>query len=236
MRAAIYFTPPQNHPLTERAAIWLGRDAFDDRLTRGRDPELDPLVSEPARYGFHATLKAPFRLRSDVPFAGFASPFAALDAAFTAFTAEQSPFELGHLAIERIGRFFALTPLRAPAALGKLEQSVREAFEPFRAPLSEAEIQRRQPDKLTPRQRENLQRWGYPHIGEDFRFHMTLTNSVDEEAYAVERRLNTHFGTVLDQSLQVAGLALFVEPQPGAPFKIHAYRPLGTADQTENRP
>jgi 2'-5' RNA ligase len=228
MRVAIYFTPPADDPLTALAAEWLGRDAFDNRAMRGRDSVVDPIVSEPARYGFHATLKAPFRLSDATSFANFVS-------AFTGFAHQQHSFSLGPLAIRRIGRFFALTPVTPPAALAELEKAVRTIFEPFRAPLSEADIERRKPHLLPPRQRENLQRWGYPHVGEDFRFHMTLTNSIgDDQVEGIETALKKHFATVLDRAVQVDGLALFTEPEPGKPFHIHAREPFADALHSTN--
>ena len=68
MRVAIYFAPPVDHPLSVAAAAWLGRDAWTGaRLERGRVEGFDPatlesLTAEPRRYGFHATMKPPFRL------------------------------------------------------------------------------------------------------------------------------------------------------------------------------
>ena len=62
MRVAIYATPPAGAALTRAAALWLGRDAFVGEATRESDAEIDPVVAEPARYGFHATMRAPFRI------------------------------------------------------------------------------------------------------------------------------------------------------------------------------
>jgi hypothetical protein len=55
LRYAIYFTPPANHSLTRAAAKWLGRCAFGQPLEHNNVHS--PLVEEPARYGFHGTLK-----------------------------------------------------------------------------------------------------------------------------------------------------------------------------------
>jgi hypothetical protein len=41
----------------------------------------------------------------------------------------------------------------------------------FRAPLSEGEEQRRLAAGLSARQRELLNRWGYPYVFDQFRFH-----------------------------------------------------------------
>jgi hypothetical protein len=221
MRAAIYFTPARSDALTVRAAEWLGRDAFGGRPARNPDSLLDPLVRQPARYGFHATLKAPFRLVDGITVDGLA-------VALGDFTQCQAALSLGLLSITRLSSFFALTAPEARTAVSMLEETVRTAFDPFRAPLSEAEIAKRQPDKLTDRQRENLARWGYPFIGPDYRFHMTLTGSIAEgpEASALEARLQTHFAPVLERPVILDALALFIEPEPGAAFHIHSRHPL----------
>jgi 2'-5' RNA ligase len=65
----------------------------------------------------------------------------------------------------------------------KLEQLAADcvtAFDPFRAPLTPDDRARRNPQRLTPRQVEYLDRWGYPYVMEEFRFHMTLTGRLDE--------------------------------------------------------
>jgi hypothetical protein len=112
--------------------------------------------------------------------------------------------------------------------LRQVEEAVRTAFEPFRAPLSEHEVARRNPQGLSERQQANLSRWGYPHVGQDFRFHMTLTNSIvdEDEAAQVEKRLHSQFSRVLETPVVIDALALFVEPRPYAPFYVHSRHPL----------
>ena len=63
MRAAVYATPAPGSELARLAGLWLGRDAFTGAKTRPADPVRDPIVAEAARYGFHATMRAPFRLQ-----------------------------------------------------------------------------------------------------------------------------------------------------------------------------
>jgi putative phosphonate metabolism protein len=224
MRVAIYFTPSPEDALTRCASTWLGRDAFTGRATRQADPAIDTLVAEPARYGFHATMKAPFRLasRADIEH---------LDQALELFCASRESFVLETLQLARIEAFFALTPYKPSQELPELEQDVVETFDGFRAPLSEEERSRRQPDLLTDRQRHNLDVWGYPHVREDFRFHMTLTGPLpdDANASAVEARLAAHLANTTERPLSIDGLALFVEPQPGLPFVVHARHPFGPA-------
>ena len=221
MRAAIYFTPAKNDPLTVRAAEWLGRDAFDDRPVRDPNPKMNVLVSNPARYGFHATLKAPFRLADGTTLID-------LDRELAAFAQRIQAVSLGTLAVTRLDSFFALTVQTSIPRLLQFEEAVRTTFEPFRAPLTEQEVARRNPQSLSERQQANLSHWGYPHVGPDFRFHMTLTNAIvdEDEAARVEKRLHSQFNPVLATPVVIDALALFVEPRPCASFYVHSRYPL----------
>ena len=112
-RYALYLAPPADSPWGEFGAQWLGRCAIRGRggparttaaAIAGLDEALRAqLVAQPARYGFHATLKAPFRLRSDAV-AG------ALIAQLDQFCSEQSGFPLPRLQPARLGNFIALVP------------------------------------------------------------------------------------------------------------------------------
>lgn len=222
-RAAVYFTPAAGSPLARVAAAWLGRDPFGGGATHEVGDTPPSIVAEPARYGFHATIKAPFRLAPG-------RTLAELDAALAAFCKTRATVTIGALRLERLGSFFALVPEEAEPGLMGLENAAVRAFEPFRAPLDEAEIARRRPDQLTERQRANLAEWGYPHVFEDFRFHLTLTGRVpDGDAEAIEARLRSRFAPFTGRLLAVDALALFVERQPGEPFEVHAVHPFGSS-------
>ncbi len=108
--------------------------------------------------------------------------------------------------------------------------SVVRDFEPFRAPLSEADIARRKPERLSDSQRENLMRWGYHHVMDDFRFHMTLTGPAQPDiAPLLQSVLSARFAAFVDRPLTVSGLGLFVEPERGAPFTVKSWLPLSGA-------
>ena len=233
MRYALYFTPPMSDPLTRVATNWLGRDAFSGEMVE--PPTIGGLSTQeimrhtagPRRYGFHATLKAPFHLAPG----GMAEE---LLAEIMHFTNGMEPFELPRLRIDRLGPFFALT-LSAPSEeLQVFVDEVVRHFEPFRAPLSEAELERRTSERLTERQLEYLHRWGYPYVFDEFRFHMTLTGPVAEaEAPRVERALHALFEPVLSEPVEVSALALFVEAERGAPFVVDSLHPLGPVETKE---
>lgn len=227
MRYAIYFTPEHDDPLCRIAAGWLGRDAFGGAATPAKAfgelsaAEVAFHAAAARRYGFHATLKAPFRLADGV------SEASLIDAVST-FANNATPFDIPRLKLAQIDGFFALIPTEPLPELDLFAGDVVRAFEPFRAPLSDAEIARRNPESLSPQEHGNLSRWGYPYVFDTFRFHMTLTGRVAaEEAPRVRAAIEQCLGNVLDKPVPVDGLALFVEPSSGAPFEVRAHRALG---------
>lgn len=226
MRYALYFTPSASDPLTLAAQRWLGRNAFtgaalEQPVVNGLDAAAQAgLTADPRRYGFHATLKAPFALaegRSE----------AELLAEIGRFAAEVEPFEIPQAVVGRLGSFFALVPGDHCEPLQAFAGEVVRRFERFRAPLTSADIARRKPDELTAEERQNLVQWGYPYVFETFRFHMTLTGRVPvERRAAVEAALLTHFSDFHERPLAIEGLALFREPSRGADFTVHSLFPL----------
>ena len=145
-RYAIYLAPAAQSPLWRFGSAVVGYDAesgadLDAPDMAGFDPpRWRELTEEPRRYGFHGTLKAPFRLADGCTEAD-------LDALIAAFAAEHHPFELPPLAVRAIGPFVALVP---PVPVPMLEDIARCAvmeLEPARAPLSAEEVARRRPDR-----------------------------------------------------------------------------------------
>lgn len=231
MRYAIYYTPEKDDPLTLMASRWLGRDAFTGKATAA--PSAAPLTASevafhtaaPRRYGFHATLKAPFRLADG-------ETEAALVEALAEFAQGREPVCLPRIELRQIDGFFALVPQEPSPEVNRLAGDVVATFKRFRAPLSRAEIERRNPEALTPRQLKNLHKWGYPYVFDDFRFHMTLTGRIAEnESPRVERAIRDFFGPLLLGPLGIASLALFVEPQAGAPFRVRYLHGMGPVRQ-----
>ena len=223
MRYAIYFTPSKDSPLTRLAASWLGRDPFNGAsvppplVTELTPGEIAFHTAAARRYGFHATLKAPFLLAATETEAGLAE-------AVSEFAASVAPFVIPRLAVGQIDRFFALLPASPVAELDALAGNAVKAFDRFRSPMTEAEIERRNPDALSAEEFRNLCQWGYPYVFDAFRFHMTLTGRVGEpEARRVRTALDEVFGSTLAGPVPVDGIALFVEPEAGAPFTIHSY-------------
>jgi putative phosphonate metabolism protein len=231
MRIAVYFTPPADHPLVRTAASWLGRDAFSGaRVRRGPvagfdDAELDALTAVPRRYGFHATLKPPFRVAAD-------HSLDEIRASLAAFCRDRASLTIPALRLAEIGPFFALTAGEAEDEIGAFADAVVRTFEPFRAPLTEAGMAPRRPERLTERQRGNLLDWGYPHVFEDFRFHMTLTGPVPaEHRIRMAWLLRERFASFIGKPLTIDALSLFRESAPPGDFVVDTVVALASAEQ-----
>jgi 2'-5' RNA ligase len=87
---------------------------------------------------------------------------------------------------------------------------------------------------LTPRQREHLERFGYPFVMEDFRFHMTLTGRLDaERRESVLAMLRDRFSKIGLKTLAVDRIAVFRQDDDGSRFRILDHWKLRTADSPE---
>ncbi len=229
-RYAIYLAPPPDTALWRFGSQVLGYDAATRADLAGfAPPGFTPeawraATARPRRYGFHGTLKAPFRLAKGATEAD-------LLAATHAEAARHLAFDAGPLAVTAIGQggpgFVALTLQRQSERLAALEQSVVAGLDPFRAPLTDAEIAARDPASLSPRQRDNLARWGYPHVGADFTYHMTLSGALPNAAGLADALAECHATQVGTSHLLVDALVVFAQPEPDAPFVILARAPLG---------
>ena len=132
---------------------WLGRDP--ETGADVQQPAVDniaALVSEPRRYGFHATLKPPMRL------SGALDDFLR-DA--TLFCREQKAFALPPLAVTLLGRFMALCPTSAAPRLHALADACVASLDAYRLP-EDAAAQARRAAGRTETEVRNLTRWGYP--------------------------------------------------------------------------
>ena len=212
-RYAIYYAPRPGDFAT-RANLWLS-DAAPHLPGLPRPPA--DLTAAPRRYGFHGTIKAPFRLAEGVTERHLRDDLATL-------AARLAPVRLPGLRLEQVKGFLALLPEGDETDLLALGAEVVSRLDPLRAPLTEAEIARRRPDRLTARQRELLTRWGYPHVMEEFRFHLTLTDDLPPDvAEATAATLTPWFADVLPRPFDIADLCLFGEDAAGRFHLLHRY-------------
>ena len=182
------------------------------------------MTTEPRRYGFHATIKAPFRLAEDASLADLSAALAELARQSRPFAA--GPLAVSTLALGEAGAFVALTPPAPSPEIARLEERVVRGLDPFRAPLNDAERARRDPARLTARQRESFERWGYPYALADFRLHFTLTNAIDDAERIAAALAREFAGASPTRTLIVDALALFVQ-KPDGEFVVDQRFPLG---------
>lgn len=219
MRFAIYFAPEEGTALGRFGWDWLGRDpGTSDYLPLPE--EQAALVAQPRLYGFHATLKPPFRL---APGAGRDK----LVAALASFAASRRAFVEPPLAIESLQGFLALRTTRQSAAVQDLADQCVRAFDDFRAPPSEAERRKRLVQPLSERHQELLADWGYPYLFEEWRFHMTLTGRLPDDEREVQRaRLLEVAAPALAEPVEFRSVCLF-EQQDERAFTLAARFPFG---------
>jgi len=224
-RYAIYFTPPDDSALARFGWWWLGRSPEDAAGTLpdlGLDRGWQAQMTADARsYGFHATLKPPFHLASG-------RSAAELRQALTDFTANYAGFRTEPLELADLKDFLALRPAGDSRAIDDLAAACVEHFDRFRAPPSEAELQRRLAAPLTDRHKALLARWGYPYVFDQFRFHMTLTCRLPAaERSQLRSLLTAPLAPVLAEPVAFAGLTLFEQAGPGQPFLRTGVFPFG---------
>ncbi|MGZ5908263.1 MAG: phosphonate metabolism protein/1,5-bisphosphokinase (PRPP-forming) PhnN [Reyranella sp.] len=218
-RYAIYYVPPPASPLARFGAQLLGRDVETGAEVPflpldGVSPEEQRERTKSARhYGFHATLKPPFRLDEGVT-------ASQLEAALCTFAAATPPVILPELALQPIGGFLALQPSARSSALEALAADCVVAFDRFRAPAPESELAERRAAGLTPAQDALLRRWGYPYVLREFRFHMTLTDSLaaaDRARWC--QALADHVDRLSAGPVRI-GLALVRQSDRARPFRV----------------
>jgi putative phosphonate metabolism protein len=219
-RYALYYAPPPRSELGRFGAHLLGYDAFSGKTLRlpvdieQMLPDWGELTQDPRKYGFHATLKAPMWLadgKTEIE----------LLAACASFAGSPRRIPVIKPVVNAIGDFIAIVPSQRSVELEQLAADAVGRFDGFRAPLTPEDRARRGPDRLTPRQREYLDRWGYPYVMEEFRFHMTLTGRLKaERRETVLNILRQRFAALELATIAVDRIALFRQDDANARFRI----------------
>lgn len=192
LRYAIYYTPAPQSAWAHFGAQWFAR--------------ADPLLEQPRRYGLHATLKAPFR-----PVAG--ARLEVLLGELDAFARVRQTFHIPQLTLARLSDFMALVPAQPDPRLGALAADCVRRFDRWRAPLNAADLDRRRREPLSQRQEALLARWGYPHVLEEYRFHLSLTGPLRGAPAPALPPLP-------EEPLCIDAISLCEEPSPGAAFRV----------------
>ena len=227
-RYAIYYAPAPGSTLDRFGAQHLGYDAYsgDEVPFPSASPaDWRELTQDPRKYGFHATLKAPMALVDG-------KTEAQLVAACESFASTARRVPVITSIVDSISGFIAVIPATPSGELQQLAADAVSEFDGFRAPLTPEDRARRKPEKLTPRQRDYLDDWGYPYVMEEFRFHMTLTGRLEAtRREPVIAMLRARFSTTGLDTLAIDRIALFRQPDAASRFRIIEHFALSQMDQ-----
>lgn len=219
------FHAPTSGVLAQKAARWLGWDAVTGEAPahpelRELPRSIRKLTARPRKYGFHGTLRAPFRAAPGLT-------EKKLRQLTDQMACGLAPVGLDGLVISALGPFLALQPVGDTAPLSALAASVVEATNSWRTPMTEEDLARRNPSRLSDAQLLLLNRWGYPYVMDEFRFHMTLTGPLPgPERGLVRHVLSQYFDGSIPEPYQISDLCLFGEAEDGR-FRLisrHALR------------
>jgi hypothetical protein len=219
-RIALYYAPPSSSAWWREGCEWLGRDAENGRTF---DTSSHAVTNAPRRYGWHATLVAPFHC----------APGVSMDdvlAAARAWASSVPRFDLDVRAAQ-LGNFVALRAEHQhdDARLRSMASGALHALNALRTMPSAADIQRRVKEGMNARQLALLREWGYPYVHDEYRFHMTLSDSLDcdQQRASIVTDWTERIETL--GPLPVHGAALFIEPEAGAPFTLWQRLPFNKA-------
>jgi putative phosphonate metabolism protein len=228
-RYAVYFVPEAQDALYLFGSALLGYDCYTG--TEIRFPQTLPvpepvwreLTQEPRRYGFHATLKAPFHLADG-------ADEAELVEAFHAFCRSKAVAAAFTPVVAVIEGFVAIVPSGSEPAVDRLAAACVTALDRFRAPLNAHDRARRLAAALSERQAQNLERWGYPYVFEDFQLHLTLTGRLPVERQAIVPFLRDRFAALRGAgAVRVDAIALLRQDDVQARFRILSRATAGGA-------
>jgi hypothetical protein len=218
MRYGIYYVPARGAPLAEFGSAILGYE-LEGGTERERlnvpglaAGELARLTRRARRYGFHATLKAPFALVPDRSRADVLK--LAADIADRCHAVA-----ISGLQVAMLGDFVALTLQRACPELNALAAAFVEGLDPLRA-VQARDAVKWSAAKLSNRQSELLDAWGYPYVFDQYRFHMTLTDPIPAQvAGAIGDALRRAATGVVGKPLSIDAVMVVEETAPTAPFR-----------------
>ena len=220
-RVAIYYAPDTRSSAWQLGSEWLGRNAATGQhlprptLSGVATEILTALTAHPSRYGWHATLKAPFELAPG-------NTLSSLRAGVQRLCHGRKPFDLAPLELSTLDGFLSLRPEQSSLELSQLAADCVQHLHSFAAPLDEEALARRRLAPLSREEDELLLAWGYPYVLQRFQFHFSLTGSLNllpaELLPALMQAANDHFREL--PAFRVDRLSIFIESKLGRDFQL----------------
>ena len=219
-RYAIYYVP-DDRAFMDFGASWLGWDSATGRaVSQPNVDDIETITKTPRKYGFHGTLKPPFRL-ADGTFAD------TLQRDLAEFSAQAAPVKVDAMSVSAIGKFVAVVPQGNTDDLAHLAFECVKTFDTHRRPASTAELARRRAKGLSPREEALLLEWGYPYVDDAFRFHLTLTGPLEEPERARAIAAAQALLPPLPKPFTISSVCLAGEAEDGHFHLIHRYALAG---------
>lgn len=211
-RYAIYYLPPKGSELERFGAQWFGYDITNGQAVdplRVHEFDLALMTQNARKYGFHATLMAPFPLRKKYKYDD-------LRLRVTKLAEQTSSFPVSALRFKSLSGHLTLIPNHHATALNLLEERLVTKLNKFRKKKSGEAFKKRLQVKLNALEREYLDDYGYPYVLDHFRFHFTLSDRADKpERTALIEYLERHFSEVFAQPQGIEELAIVGERSDG---------------------
>lgn len=219
-RYAIFYLPDDTK-LAAFGASWLGWDiATGTACDQPNVAEIEKLTEAPRKYGFHGTLKPPFHLKTG-------ETLLELSRAVRKLAEETSVIWLDGIHLSKMGGFLALVPYGDTADLDRIAFKCVTELDAFRMPASQAELTKRKAAGLSARQDALLSQWGYPYVGEEFRFHLTLTGKLTATETDIVTDQIAKRMPELSGPFEVSSIALVGQQTDGGFKLIHRYALTG---------
>ncbi len=214
-RYAIYWTPELGSDLAAFGARWFAEPAE----VSGLGAELAArAVKSPARYGLHATLKAPF------PFTERAS-VQDLQQALDAFCAKRRAPSGGALVPAFYQGYFVLALSQRTADIDWLAAECVTHFDAFRAAGGRSGVPA--DGALSPQEEAFAAEFGYPYVLSAYRFHVTLAGLLGEAGLKeVATALEPQLAPFLRDPVAIGSLTLLGEPESGGAFEAIGRHPF----------
>ena len=218
-RYAIYYAPEASSEWWAAGSHWLGRCALTGRklaqtVIDGVAPEhFHTYTQDPRRYGWHATLKAPFVLAPG-------ESLSSLITALRSIASQHAAFAMPRLQVSTDGGFLALRPTVHHPRIHSTADACVTGLQALAQALTAEDLARRRQKRLTARQERYLQAWSYPWVLYEFQFHMSLTgpllNMPAAELTALVSAAQARFDAL--PVCRFTHLSVFAEPQVGDNF------------------
>jgi Protein of unknown function (DUF1045) len=220
MRYAIYFCPTDDSALGRLGHDWLASSTDAPELPGISAERRNALLVKVRRYGWHATIRAPFTPMGNVTYAD-------VRRAITSVAHARASFELP-MHIHRLAGFLALRPCVDGLAPRQLAATCLKALLPLCAPLSN-EVMARRGVGLDADEIALLRDYGYPYVLDRYRFHLTLSAPATKfEEQAMREWLGSRVAEL--PSTRVDALAICREVMPDGAFELVERIPLCAPD------